>query len=147
MLSNTCKYALRAMIYLAKFSTPDKRVGIKKIADDLYLSYPFLGKILQHLVKQKLLVSNRGPSGGFILARDASDISLYDIVVSVDGEEFFTNCLIGLEPCHSQDTHKPLCPIHNRYNELRKKITKFYKETNLELISRDIEKHEDIMRY
>lgn len=69
MLSNTCKYALRALIYLGKFSTDDKRIGIKKISEDLGLSSPFLGKILQNMVKQKLLVSTKGPNGGFSLAK------------------------------------------------------------------------------
>lgn len=61
MLSNTCKYALRALIYLANFSKENKMIGIKVISEDLKLSSPFLGKILQNLVKQKLLISTKVP--------------------------------------------------------------------------------------
>lgn len=146
MLSNTCKYALRALIYLGKFSEEDKRIGIKKISEDLSLSSPFLGKILQNLVKQKLLVSTKGPNGGFALAKDASEITLWDIVIKVDGEEFFTNCLISLEPCRTHDSSKPLCPVHAQYEKLRREISKFYKETTLEIISKDIDKFEDLVR-
>uniref|UniRef100_UPI003216B4DE RrF2 family transcriptional regulator n=1 Tax=uncultured Draconibacterium sp. TaxID=1573823 RepID=UPI003216B4DE len=146
MLSNTCKYALRALIYLGKFSEEDKRIGIKKISEDLELSSPFLGKILQNLVKQKLLVSTKGPNGGFSLSRDASEISLWDIVTKVDGEEFFTNCLISLEPCKTHDPSKPLCPVHAQYDKLRKEISAFYHETSLEVISEDIDKFEDLMK-
>lgn len=146
MLSNTCKYALRALIYLGKFSNDDQMIGIKKISKDLGLSSPFLGKILQNLVKQKLLVSTKGPNGGFALARSPGEITLYDIVVKVDGEEFFTNCLIRLEPCRSHDLSKPLCPVHEQYSKLRKEVTKFYKETSLEIIGKDIEKYEDIVK-
>lgn len=146
MLSNTCKYALRALIYLGKFSREDKRIGIKKISEDLHLSSPFLGKILQNLVKQKLLVSTKGPNGGFSLARKASEISLWEIVTKVDGEEFFTNCLISLEPCKSHDPSKPLCPVHSQYEMLRKEIRSFYKDTTLELIGQDIDKYEDLVR-
>jgi len=145
MLSNTCKYALRALIYLGKFSEENKRIGIKKISEDLNLSSPFLGKILQNLVKQKLLVSTKGPNGGFALAKSAGEITLYDIVIKVDGEEFFTNCLISLEPCKSHDPSKPFCPVHVQYEKLRTDIGSFYKETNLEIISKDIEKYEDII--
>jgi Rrf2 family transcriptional regulator, iron-sulfur cluster assembly transcription factor len=74
MLSNTCKYAVRALIYLAKFSKEGKMIGIKKISEDLKLSSPFLGKILQNLVKQKLLVSTKGPNGGFALAKHSSKL-------------------------------------------------------------------------
>lgn len=146
MLSNTCKYALRALIYLGKFSEEDKRIGIKKISEDLGLSSPFLGKILQNLVKQKLLISTKGPNGGFSLARAATEISLWDIVIKVDGEEFFTNCLISLEPCKTHDPTKPLCPVHNQYEKLRTEICGFYKETSLELISQDIDKFEDLVK-
>jgi Rrf2 family transcriptional regulator, iron-sulfur cluster assembly transcription factor len=146
MLSNTCKYAVRALIYLAKFSKEDKMIGIKKISEDLKLSSPFLGKILQNLVKQKLLVSTKGPNGGFALAKPSSEITLWDIVTRVDGVEFFTNCLIRLEPCHTHDSSKSLCPVHAQYTELRKQIADFYKGTTLEIIGKDIEKHEDLVK-
>ena len=146
MLSNTCKYALRALIYLGKNSEKDYRIGIKKISEDLGLSSPFLGKILQNLVKQKLLVSTKGPNGGFALGKKPDQITLWDIVAKVDGEEFFTNCLITLEPCKTHDPSKPLCPIHSQYDKLRKEITSFYKETTLAIISNDIEKFEEIVR-
>jgi len=144
MLSNTCKYALRALIYLTKFSGEEKMIGIKKISEDLNLSSPFLGKILQNLVKQKLLVSTKGPNGGFALAKKPGDISIWDIVTKVDGEEFFTNCLIRLEPCHTHDSSKPLCALHAHYDKLRNEIAKFYQETTLETVGDDIEKYEGI---
>ncbi len=146
MLSNTSKYALRGLIYLAKNDREDSRIGIKKISKDLGISSPFLGKILQNLVKEKLLVSTKGPNGGFSIARPPEEITLWDIVTNVDGEEYFTNCLIGLRPCITHDASKPLCPVHIRYDELRKKTAAFYKETTLRSISEDIEKFEDLMK-
>ena len=146
MLSNTCKYALRALIYLGKFSEDDKRIGIKKISEDLGLSSPFLGKILQNLVKQKLLVSTKGPNGGFAIGKNTNEITLWDIVIKVDGEEFFTNCLISLEPCITHDPTKPLCPVHSQYDKLRKEITNFYQQTTLEVISKDIDRYEDSVK-
>jgi Rrf2 family transcriptional regulator, iron-sulfur cluster assembly transcription factor len=146
MLSNTCKYAVRALIYLAKFSKEQKMIGIKKISEDLKLSSPFLGKILQNLVKQKLLVSTKGPNGGFALAKPSSQITLWDIVTRVDGEEFFTNCLIRLEPCRTHDSSKPLCPVHTQYDSLRNEIGRFYQGTTLEIVGKDIEKYEDLVK-
>jgi Rrf2 family transcriptional regulator, iron-sulfur cluster assembly transcription factor len=146
MLSNTCKYALRALIYLGKFSHEEKMIGIKKISEDLNLSSPFLGKILQNLVKQKLLVSTKGPNGGFALAKSAADITLWDIVIKIDGEEFFTNCLIRLEPCITHDSTKPLCPVHAQYDKLRNEIADFYQGTTLEIVGKDIEKYEDLVK-
>ena len=146
MLSNTCKYALRALIYLGNFSEKGKKIGIKKISEDLELSSPFLGKILQYMVKQKLLVSVKGPNGGFALGKTPDKISLWDIVTTIDGEEFFTNCLIGLEPCINHDPTKPLCPVHKKYAPLREEIALFYKETTLMTIIEDIDKFEDLIK-
>lgn len=146
MLSNTCKYALRALIYLSKYSKDDGRIGIKKISEDLKISSPFLGKILQNLVKQKLLVSTKGPNGGFSLAKLPGEISLWDIVTNVDGQEYFTNCLIGLHPCNTHDPSKPYCPVHFKYDELRKETARFYKNTSLLAVSEDISKFEDLVR-
>src|SRR5665648_1269701 len=79
MLSNTCKYALRALIYLGKNAADGTKIGIKKISADLAIPTPFLGKILQNMVKQKILVSTKGPNGGFGMGKNTSEISLYDI--------------------------------------------------------------------
>ena len=51
MLSNTSKYAIRAVIYLALYSTKEKKVGIKEVASELDIPSPFLGKILQQLAR------------------------------------------------------------------------------------------------
>ena len=63
MLSNTSKYAIRAVIYLALFSSDEKKIGIREISKELGLPTPFLGKILQMLAKQKILNSTKGPMG------------------------------------------------------------------------------------
>nr|HPR60051.1 Rrf2 family transcriptional regulator [Prolixibacteraceae bacterium] len=69
MLSNTCKYAIRALIYLANYSKENKKIGIKKISEDLGIPSPFLGKILQSMAREKMLASTKGPNGGFSLGK------------------------------------------------------------------------------
>lgn len=132
MLSNTSKYALRSVIYLAIHGSEDRKIGIKKISEELSIPTPFLGKILQSLAKQKLLVSTKGPNGGFALAKKPEEISLYDIVTNIDGEEIFTNCLISMRPCSSE--HK-YCPIHNNYSKIRTDMLGFFKNETLATIA------------
>ena len=93
-----------------------------------------------------MLVSTKGPNGGFALAKSSADITLWDIVTKVDGEEFFTNCLIRLEPCKTHDDSKPLCPVHTQYDNLRSEIGSFYQGTTLEIVGKDIEKYEDLVK-
>ena len=145
MLSNTCKYAVRALIYLGKYSEDGSKIGIKKISSDLSIPTPFLGKILQNLVKQKILVSTKGPNGGFGLARKTSEISLYDIVRVVDGEDFFKNCLIGLQPCSTHENNEKPCPVHSRFSPIRAQLLLFYQETSLAGILGDMSGFEDLI--
>jgi len=146
MLSNTCKYAVRALIYLGKFSVDDTKIGIKKISGDLLIPTPFLGKILQSLVRQKILISTKGPNGGFGLGKKADEISLYDIVRIMDGDDFFTHCLIGMQPCtiHAE-TEKP-CPVHSRFGPIRTQLLQFYQETTIAGILGDMTGFEDLIR-
>ncbi len=146
MLSNTCKYALRALIYLGKFSEDDKKIGIKKIASDLDIPTPFLGKILQNLVKQKILTSTKGPNGGFGMGKDPKDISLYEIVSIVDGEDFFKNCLISLKPCSTHHAEGKPCPVHNQFSKVREELFNFYSETSIFTITNDMDGHEDLIQ-
>jgi Rrf2 family transcriptional regulator, iron-sulfur cluster assembly transcription factor len=146
MLSNTCKYAIRALIYLGKYSEDGVRIGIKKISSDLLIPTPFLGKILQNLVKQKILVSTKGPNGGFGLGKNASEISLYDIVKIVDGEDFFQNCLIGLQPCSFHAENEIPCPVHGRFGPIRAQLMQFYQETTIAEILGDMSGFEDLIK-
>ena len=118
MLSNTSKYAIRALIYLSLFSTESKKVGIKEISEKLDLPTPFLGKILQVLARQKLLISSKGPNGGFALGRPAIEIPLMEIIEIIDKTDSFDDCIIRTTPC----THEAPCSIHNRIYTLRKEM-------------------------
>jgi DNA-binding IscR family transcriptional regulator len=87
MLSNTSKYAIRAMIYLALNAQGDLKIGIKKISGDLSIPSPFLAKILQVLAKHKLLASTKVERWFYF--RDPSRITLFEIVTIIDGNDMF----------------------------------------------------------
>ncbi len=143
MLSNTCKYAVRSVIYLALNQEEGKKIGIKQISKDLDIPTPFLGKILQTLAKQKMLLSNKGPHGGFSLAVDAYKIALLDIVKIIDGLDVFDNCLIGVNTCKSAHENNRPCPVHDQFCELRSKMFKLFKEETIGKIAERIEDKED----
>lgn len=132
MLSNTSKYAIRAVIYLAVHATDNKRIGIKKIADALNIPSPFLGKILQVLVRRKLLSSTKGPNGGFGVGKNPKEISLYDIILEMDGDDLFNSCLLGAGKCSS---HKKkggaYCAIHYDYEPIKEQIVTMYKSKSV----------------
>ncbi len=111
MLSYTCKTAVKAVIYLAsKFESGD-RVGIVAIAEYLEASEHTVGKMLQTLVKQDVIKSLKGPSGGFYITKLQLKQPIINIVEAIDGNQVFKECGLGLSKCSS--THP--CPIHDDY--------------------------------
>jgi Rrf2 family protein len=118
MLSHTSKYAIRALIYLELYSSIKKKVGIKEISGELDIPSPFLGKILQVLVKHKFLASTKGPHGGFYLERPAMDLPIMEIIEVIDGKDEFNDCVIRTTPC---DASRP-CSMHQKLAPARREI-------------------------
>jgi len=131
MLSNSCRYGIRAVIYLANQPLSSGKIGIKKISSDLNLPMPFLAKILQQLVKQKILSSSKGPHGGFSLLKDPRKITLLDIVTAIDGTDIFTDCVMHNGSCESIDRTKTKCPLHDDYDLIRRNMVKVFSNNTI----------------
>lgn len=145
MLSNTCKYGLRAMVYIAGNSNNGEKIGIKKISSDLDLPMPFLAKILQSLAKQKLLLSSKGPNGGFSLSKSPKDIHLLEVVQAIDGEDVFSKCVLHADNCKSFDKNKSACALHGDYVKQRQKIEELFKSKTVYNLVSTARNSEDIL--
>jgi Rrf2 family protein len=90
-LSKRSDYALIAMRHLAQ---PHDRhsVSARELAERFNIPVELLAKVLQKLVRARLLVSQQGIRGGYVLARPASQISVADIIVAIDGPLTVTAC-------------------------------------------------------
>lgn len=117
LFSRRCEYALQAICYL--MIQPDgKKVSIRELARKLKIPYHFLAKIFQELVYKNILISQKGPYGGFSLALPPRKISLYHIVKAVDGEDLTSRCVMGLHRC----SEKNPCPVHDEWGKIRERI-------------------------
>ena len=135
MLSNTSRYAIRALIYLAVNKNSGRRIGIKKISKDLNIPSPFLGKILQALAKQKILNSTKGPKGGFSISDKSTEINLYDIIKIIDGDDLFDRCLISDKSCTELEGNP--CPIHKHYESIRENLTKMFESHTIQQLAEE----------
>src|SRR6266571_3758961 len=66
----------------------------RSLAKDTKLPLPTVGKLLRQLSDRGLLSSHRGVKGGFNMARDASQISVADIILALEGPIGFTECSV-----------------------------------------------------
>ena len=102
---------------------------LKKIAEDLDIPSPFLGKILQTLTKRKVLASTKGPNGGFGINDSTKEVSLMQIVRIIDGDELFDRCLISNKTC-SEQNEKP-CSMHKHYDKIRQEIKVLFSDHSI----------------
>ena len=138
MLSSSCKYGIRAVTYIASKQKEGGKIGIKQISEDLKLPTPFLAKILQLLAKQKILSSLKGPNGGFSLLKDPKDISIMDIILTIDGNDLFENCLLHNTTCKCADESKMACPLHGNYAGIRNNLIKLFKNSNISSLVKSV---------
>lgn len=127
MLSKTCEYAIRALIYIAKQTKERNRVGIKDVAKGIDSPEYFIAKILQEMVRQNLLQSTKGPTGGFHLDQNDMNNSLAVIVRHFDGDKIFSGCALGLKQC----SEKNPCPLHNQFKEIRNSLKHLLETTTI----------------
>jgi Rrf2 family protein len=97
MLSDTARYAMRAMMTLAgRHPTP---AAIGEVAEAISAPRKYLEAVMLRLKREGLLVSSRGRLGGYALARPAAEISVADIIRVMDGP-------LALTPCASRTRFK-----------------------------------------
>jgi len=130
MFSKTCTYGIQAMVYLASLPGTDY-TSIQQIAEILNIPFHFLKKILTQFVQANLLLSARGVNGGVKLARPSKSISVYDLVLAIDGAALFSECVLHLPHCGND---KP-CALHNSWAEERVRLTRIFQTTTLEEVS------------
>ena len=114
MFSKACEYGIRAVLFIAKESQQDKRPNIAEISKAVDSPEPFTAKICQQLARAGIILSKKGPNGGFYLKKD-SNLKLIDIVVAIDGDAIFNGCCLGLAECSSLHP----CPVHDQFQDVR----------------------------
>jgi Rrf2 family iron-sulfur cluster assembly transcriptional regulator len=116
MFSKTCEYAIRASLYLALHIGQTLRAD--EIAHAIGAPLPITGKTLQILAKRSLILSVKGPNGGYVFTEGHKQVTLHNVVSACDGDALFSRCFIGLDKCNSQQP----CPLHEDFVKVRKRI-------------------------
>lgn len=127
MFSSTTEYALRAAVFLA--SQGGESVNSDRISEATKVPPGYISKVMRDLVIARLVESQRGPNGGFTLARDPSAISVLDVVNAVTPIRRIESCPLG------NPTHLNLCPLHRRLDDAIASIELAFRQTTLAEVS------------
>jgi Rrf2 family protein len=133
LYSSGCEYAIRALTHLAQ-RRPAELVQLREITEAEDIPAPFLGKILQDLVRTGLLRSVKGPRGGYGLARAPNAVTLLDVKAAVDGTGDLERCAVGLGRCSDEMP----CPLHDTFKPLRQAIRRYLETTTLADMARGL---------
>jgi Rrf2 family protein len=107
-LTRESAYALRGLAVLAR-RPREKIVSLAEIAVSENLPQSFLAKAFQKLARHGMLIAQRGPGRGYVLARAAEDISVREVLEAIEGDDLFRRCVFLSSYC--SDEHP--CPLHH----------------------------------
>jgi len=115
MIAKSTEYAIRALVYIQLQNWKTKRPGAAEIAKEIDAPEAFSAKILHTLTKHKLLDSMKGRGGGFFFAENQPELTLYKVIIVLEGDSSFTRCGFGLRNCSNSNP----CPLHDKYTVFR----------------------------
>lgn len=124
-------YAIRCVCYLA--GKKGEVAMVDEIARSKNIPKSFLAKILQRLVKAKIVKSLRGVKGGFQLARKPKEISLLDVIEAIEGPIVMNKCAINSRMCDFSDT----CSVHPVWVGVTKMLENRLKKTDFASLIRE----------
>jgi Rrf2 family protein len=124
-ISEAANLALHTMVLLA--GAGDKKYSVKKIAGIICASEAHLAKVLQRLSRSGLVVSARGPKGGFTLSRRPDEITLLDVLETIDGPFEPQDCLMRGRTCGEFG-----CLFGDLLGEMNERIREYLGGRNLE---------------
>lgn len=138
--SKSFGYALRGVLYVALVDKENRKVQLDEIAEKLSVPRHFLAKIMKTMVKEGVLISTKGPYGGFSLNEKSLDTKLLQLVSITDGVEQFNTCVLSLRKCNNKNP----CPLHFQMMQLRDgMLSDFSKRTIGDLLN---EKNPDFIK-
>lgn len=132
MLSQKAKYAIKALLVLARAQEEDRLVQARDVSADQNIPKKFLDLIFFELRRHGLVQSTRGREGGYSLARPAAEISIAAIVRAVDGPlaplpcasvKFYRRCA----DCDDEKT----CEVRRLMREVRDAASAILDNTSL----------------
>ncbi len=128
-LTTRGRFAVTSMIDLALFARTSP-VRLADVARRQKMSLPYLEQIFCKLRRAKLVKSVRGPGGGYMLAREADDITAGEIVRAVEGQVDVSQCQGG-GACRGGAE----CLAHGLWSELNLKMAEFLNSQTLQMIT------------
>ena len=134
MISKKCKYAIKALLYLADHQSERRSIFSSEIAEKEHIPKKFLETILRELRNFKLLQSQRGKTGGYRLLKDPKDIYFSDLIRQVDGPIAMLPCVSLNYYASCEECDEENCQIKSVFEEVRDNTLKILTKTSIDMM-------------
>ena len=132
--SKSFGYAVRGLLYIAIMQNEKRYVQVEEIAAQLAIPRHFMGKILKNLAKKKMVLSVKGPAGGFTINDHTLSLPLLSLINITDGLALFDTCVLRLKECNPLNP----CLMHNQMEAVNEKLKTILSTTTIgDLIKED----------
>ena len=123
ILTKECDYAMRILRQLSDMEIH----ATSAVCDKESVPEKFAYKILKRLEHALLVKSYRGKDGGYALLRDPGEISLYDVILAIDGPLVLNNCLKNGVSCPN-DSNEKHCFFHEEFQRMQEALIQSFSE-------------------
>jgi len=131
MISKKCKYAIKALLYLADHQSDERSVFSSEIAEKENIPKKFLETILRELRNFKLLQSQRGKTGGYRLIKNPDDIYLSELIRMVDGPIAMLPCVSLNYYSSCEECDEENCEIKRVFEKVRDRTLEVLTTTSI----------------
>lgn len=133
-INRKVEYALISLKHMFK-KKPGQLTTVKEICNVYGTPFDATSRVMQTLAQHKILKSEQGAYGGYLIQRDLTKMSLHDIVEVIMGPVEVVKCINGTEVSDCELVEK--CNVINPLSFLNEKMREFYQQINLaELLSK-----------
>jgi Rrf2 family protein len=126
-------YSLKALIMLAERLPSAQPLRVEEIAATQGIPENYLRRLLIELKRGGLVLSQKGPSGGYMLARQPAKITMADVVQTIEGDYVPVECLEdgANSPCRKDDT----CAMRAVWRDVRDAVVGILAATTLQALA------------
>lgn len=137
----TTDYAIRVLLYLTR---EDKIINSRELSEQVAVSQNYLQKLIRKLVQRGIVQQYRGVNGGYALARRPSQITLYDVIYTMETRPYVSGCSRDPKSCNvlGPQAH---CIVHQVFLGLQKNDDLYLKSINFHDLVHNRAKVEDIV--
>jgi len=141
-ISTKGRYGLRAILNLAFYGKKNEPVLLSEISEREGIPYKYLGQIMNELVKAGFVKSIKGRKGGYLLNKNPKNITIYEVLQTLEGDLSVADCVTNPGICHRASS----CAVRDVFEELSHNIKKTLSSITLDdLIKNQVTKINNII--